>query len=60
MIPRQDLRATKPRPSKCGSMCINFVRCGPSCGVEFNVVTESQRAAERERWGFTEFEQGGC
>ena len=36
--------------SKGESMCINFVRCGPSCGAgEFNAVAESQLDAERER-----------
>ena len=37
--------------SKGGSMCINFVRCGPSCGAEFNTVAESQLEAERDRTG---------
>ena len=58
MIPRQDPRATRPRLSKGRSMCINLVRCGPSCGVELNAVAESQLDAERERWGF--IKQGGC
>ena len=39
-------------------MCINFVRCGPSCGAEFNAVAERRLDAERERWG--PIEQGGC
>ena len=43
--------------SKGGSMCINFVHCGLSCGAEFNTVAESQLEAEREHWGPTE--QGG-
>ena len=30
-------------------MCIDFVRCGPPCGAEFNAVAESQLDAERER-----------